>query len=449
MGRIAMFFFLLSDLVASNRAVANRVIASPAIANPASVCEAIRNAAIGRETVAPADSVWWGRTTGKMPYMEYGIGDDRLGGAKMGLLDSNVLVKVVDSFHTQYKIQLSQHHAAYIEKANVLLVSKQVVVTSPHNSHLSGHMKVYGDADYDYVDINLDERLPYRAVQSIEPSRVVLDIFGVTSNTNWIMQLRSVKEIRNTWYEQVEDDVFRVVIELKHAQHWGFSSSYDSAGKKLTIRIKRQPAVLDIRRLRIAIDAGHGGDNIGAGVVNSGPGTAGAGSAAVNGNGTKGGENVLEKNYTLLIAEELAKTLKKAGVKQVFMTRTKDTTLSMPERVALLRQFNPSLLVSIHLNSSTSDTIQGVSTYYRYIGFRSLSEAILRQMLTLGLKEYGNVGSFNFALSGPTDYPNALVEAAFLSNPSDEKKVLNSKFRKAMAQKIYLGILDWLKAVKP
>ena len=373
------------------------------------------------------DSVWWGRTTGKMPYMEYGIGDDRLGGAKMGLLDSNVLVKVVDSFHTAYKIQLSQNHSAYMAKANVLLLIKQPDVVPVHNPHLSSHIKVYGDSAYDYVDIGLDERLPYHIVQSIEPSRVVLDIFGVTSNTNWIMQLRSAKEVKNTWYEQVEDDVLRVFIELKHPQHWGFSPGYDSAGKKLVVRIKRQPAVLDIRRLRIAIDAGHGGDNIGASGVNG----------------------TLEKEYTLVIAKELQKTLKKAGVKQVFMTRLKDTSLSMPERVAMLRQFNPDLLVSIHLNSSTSDTMRGVSTYYRYIGFRSLSVAILRQMLTLGLKEYGNVGNFNFALSGPTDYPNALVEVAFLSNPAEEKRILSPKFQKGVAQKIYLGIVDWLNQNKP
>ncbi len=373
------------------------------------------------------DSVWWGRTTGKLPYMEYGIGDDRLGGAKMGLLDSNVLVKVVDSFHTQYKIQLSKYHSAYIAKANVTLVVKLPVIAQPHNPHLSSHIRVYGDDDYDYVDIGLDERMPYHAVQEIEPSRVVLDIFGVTSNTNWIMQMRTAKEIKNTWYEQAEDDVLRVVIELKHQQHWGFTPSYDSAGKKLTLRIKRQPASLDIRKLRIAIDPGHGGDNIGA-------------------NGMGG---ALEKAYTLLIAEELEKILKRAKVKQVFMTRDKDTSLSMPERVFMLRQFAPDLLVSIHLNSSETDTVRGVSTYYRYIGFRPLSVAILNQMLTLGLKEYGNVGNFNFALNGPTDYPNALVEAAFLSNPEDEKKILSPKFRKVMAQKIYLGIQDWLKQIKP
>jgi N-acetylmuramoyl-L-alanine amidase len=374
------------------------------------------------------DSIWLARTTGKLPFMEYGIGDDRLGGAKIGYLDSNILVKITDSFNTDYKVKLSAYHSAYIAKSSVVLVVKQANLIVPHNPHLSGHMKVYGDSASDYVVVNLDERYPYRSYQLIDPSRVAVDIYGITSNTNWITQLRTAKEISNTWYEQIEDDVFRVYIQLKHSQHWGYSLSYDSTGKRLVIRIRRQPALLDIRKLRIAIDAGHGGDNAGASGVTS---------------------SILEKDYTLLIAEQLRKALKAAGVKSVFMTRTADTSLSMPERIAMLKDYDPHLLVSIHLNSASSDTVQGTSTYYRYIGFRSLSMALLNRMLTLGLKEYGNVGSFNFALSGPTDYPNALVEVAFLSNPADEKKILSPKFRKAVAQKIYLGLVDWLKQVKP
>ncbi|HZE82854.1 MAG TPA: N-acetylmuramoyl-L-alanine amidase, partial [Puia sp.] len=240
--------------------------------------------------------------------------------------------------------------------------------------------------------------------------------------------LSTAKEIRNTWYEQTEDDVLRVYIDLRHTQHWGHSLSYDSSGRHLVMRVRRQPRTTDIRKLRIAIDPGHGGDNVGA-----------------SGDISK----ITEKEYTLLIAKELQKALKKAGVKQLFMTRLKDTSLSMPERIEMLREFNPDLLVSVHLNSASNDTVQGTSTYYRYIGFRPLSMAILRQMLTLGLKEYGNVGNFNFALSGPTDYPNALVEVAFLSNPADEKKILNPKFHKQVAQKIYLGIVDWLKQLTP
>ncbi|MDP4253374.1 MAG: N-acetylmuramoyl-L-alanine amidase [Bacteroidota bacterium] len=375
------------------------------------------------------DSVWMARTTGKYPHMEFGIGEDRLGGAKIGFLDSNILIRIVDSFRANYKVQLSKYHTAYVPKTSVTLLFKQANRSVPHNPHLTGNMKVYGDSAYDYVDIRLDERLPYRGMQMIDPSRVAIDIFGVTSNTNWITQVQTTREIKNTWYEQIEDDVFRIYIELKHPQHWGYYLSYDSGATKFNIRIRRQPAVLDIKRMRIAIDPGHGGTNIGANGVTD--------------------TSVLEKNYTLLIATELQKALKRAGVKHTFMTRVKDTTLSMPERLDMLRDFNPNLLVSVHLNSTASDTISGVSTYYRYIGFRPLSMAILHQMLTLGLKEYGNVGNFNFSLSGPTDYPNALVEVAFLSNPADEKKILSPKFRRQVAQKIYLGIMDWLKQCRP
>ena len=71
--------------------------------------------------------------------------------------------------------------------------------------------------------------------------------------------------------------------------------------------------------------------------------------------------------------------------------------------------------------------------------------AILHSMMQAGLNEFGNVGSFNFALSGPTDYPNCLVEVAFLSNKNDEKKILDPKFRKQVAQRIVAGIEDFLK----
>jgi N-acetylmuramoyl-L-alanine amidase len=373
------------------------------------------------------DSVWLARTTGQLPFMEYGIGDDRLGGAKIGYLDSNIVVRIVDSFSTDYKVRLSNYRSAYIAKSSLVLIGKEAYRSVTHNPHLSGNIKVYGDTASDYVAISLDDRYPYRSFQLLDPSRIAVDVFGITSNTNWIIQLRSAKEVRNTWYEQIDDDVLRVYVQLKHAQHWGYGLSYDSAGRKLVMRVRRQPAVLDIRKLRIAIDAGHGGDNAGASGVNS---------------------NVLEKDYTLLIAEQLRKTLRAAGVKNVFMTRTTDTSLSMPERIAMLKAYDPHLLVSIHLNSANSDTVQGTSTYYRYIGFRPLSVAILDRMLTLGLREFGNVGSFNFALSGPTDYPNALVEVAFLSNAEDEKKILKPAFRKAVAQKIYLGVTDWLNQIK-
>jgi len=363
------------------------------------------------------------RTIGRLPFLEYGLGDDRLGGAKMGFLDSNVVLKIVDSTDAKYKVQLSKFHTAYIDKPNV----ERLADRKAHPYYLTNAWKVYGDDKYDYVSVSLDEKLPYRSLQQINPSRIVVDVFGATSNTNWITQLKTTREIKNAWYEQTEDDVFRVFIELKHPQHWGHTIYYDTIGRRLVVRVKRQPAVPNIKKLRIAIDAGHGGANSGASGLTS---------------------NVLEKEYTLKFAKELQATLKKAGINNIFMTRTKDTTLDMPERIMMLRQYDPHILISIHLNSSGVDTVQGTSTYYRYIGFRPLSMAVLNQMMSLGLKEYGNVGNFNFSLSGPTDYPNCLVEVAFLSNVADEKKILKPAFQKAVAKKIYLGITDWLKTLK-
>src|SRR5580698_3832733 len=72
------------------------------------------------------DSVLLVRTTGKLPFIEYGIGDDRLGGAKMTYLDSNILLKVVDSFKSDYKVQLSKYHSGYVAKESVIVLKKQI-----------------------------------------------------------------------------------------------------------------------------------------------------------------------------------------------------------------------------------------------------------------------------------------------------------------------------------
>lgn len=359
---------------------------------------------------------FYGRTTGPLPYLEYGLGDDRLGGAKMTYLDTGILVKVVDSVQADYKVQLSANHFAWLPKQNF----KRDTAAKPQPHYLSASWRVNGDEKYDYVSVSLPERLPYRSQQQINPSRIVVDIFGVTSNTNWITQLKTVEEVKNVWYEQIEDDVFRVFIELEHEQHWGYSIYYKN--NSLQIRIRREPS-LKMRNLKIAIDAGHGGSNTGASGLNT---------------------KILEKDYTLLIAKQLEKQLLKKGV-EVYMTRSHDTDLTMIDRTLMVRQQEPDLLISIHLNSSGNKAAKGTSTYYRYVGFRSLSQHILARMLSLGLNNFGNIGAFNFALSGPTEYPNCLVEVAFLSNAEDEKLIRDEKFHENVAEQIYKGIKDWLK----
>jgi N-acetylmuramoyl-L-alanine amidase len=370
--------------------------------------------------LAAQQTAFYGRTTGRLPYVDYGLGEDRLGGAKMGYLDTNVLVKVIDSTKNVYKVELSKNHFAYLPKNSF----KTDTAIKLQSSYLTSSWRVWGDDKYDYVSIALPERLPYKSMMQVCPSRIVVDVFGAVSNTNWITQLKTVKEINNVWYEQVEDDVFRITIELAHAQHWGYFIYYNK--NALQVKVKRQPESLRPKNLLIGIDAGHGGSNAGASGITS---------------------KINEKEYTLKIAQQVEAYLKRKGF-NVYMTRTNDTDVSMVDRTLMLREQDPNFMLSIHLNSSGNPNIKGVSTYYRYIGFRPLTEFVLNRMLELGLNNFGNVGAFNFSLSGPTEYPNCLVEVAFLSNAEDEQKILDERFHKDVAKKIYKGIKDWLKWCK-
>ena len=360
------------------------------------------------------------QTKGKLPYLLLGLGEDRLGGTKMGYLDSLVKLKAISKVGDKYCVQLSNNRQAYIEEQHVDVLSKEYF--SP--ASLTSSMRVWGDSLYDYVSLILSERLPYQSFQEVNPSKIIVDVFGAVSNTNWVTQMSSIKEIKNVYYNQVDEDVFRITIDLNHQQHWGHSIYYN--GNNLVIKVKRQPLSLELKNLVIAVDAGHGGTNKGA----------------------FGITGIMEKEITLLIAKELQQALVAEGA-TVIMTRTKDTTYDNHDRYTFFKEKNPDLLISIHLNSAADPIrIKGASTYYKHIGYRPLTQTILAQMLNMGLKEFGNVGNFNFILNGFTEFPNVLVETLFISNPEDESNVLTAAYRKQMAEAIVKGVKEWLESCK-
>ena len=359
------------------------------------------------------------QTKGKIPYILLGLGDDRLGGTKMGYVDSLVKLKAVSKVGDKYCVQLSKNRQAYIEEEHVNVLPQNYTPAS-----LTGNMRVWGDSSYDYVSLALTDRLAYQTFQQINPSTITVDVFGATSNTNWITQMNSSNEIANVTYNQLDEDIFRINIQLKNKQHWGHRIYYN--GNTLVIKVKRQPKSLLLKDLVIAVDAGHGGTNKGA----------------------FGLTGVAEKDMTLAISKELQLALEAEGA-TVLTTRLKDTTYDNHDRYTYYQEKNPDLLLSIHLNSSADPvTTSGVSTYYKHIGYRPLTQTVLQRMLNMGLKEYGNVGNFNFLLNGFTEFPNVLVETLFISHPEDEMNVLTPAYRKQLADAIVEGIKDWLELCK-
>jgi len=108
------------------------------------------------------------------------------------------------------------------------------------------------------------------------------------------------------------------------------------------------------------------------------------------------------------MARHLETILTSKGV-QVVLTRTENDVPTMLERIDRIVRSGARLLVSIHCNSAgdASDplALQGVSTYYRSIGFKPLADIMYDKMLAIGLKQFGEVGSFNFTLNSLTQLP--------------------------------------------
>ncbi|MCC6762148.1 MAG: N-acetylmuramoyl-L-alanine amidase [Chitinophagaceae bacterium] len=362
-----------------------------------------------------------GIITGKLPQLSYSNGADRLGSAKAGYIDTGIVVKVVDSVMGNYTLQLSQHRTAYLAK-EFLRFTTDSFSTQPATTE-SWHVR--GGDVYDTVSISLSRTVPYTSWMENEPTAIYVELYGVQSNTNWITQLQTAKGIATVSWKQTDNDVVQACIRLKQAQHLGYRISY--SGKRLQLIIKRKPAHPHLHDMVVAIDAGHGGSNTGA-----------------SGIATK----VLEKDYTILFAKELQQLLQKKGI-QTIMIRDKDTTIDNKDRLLYLQPLQPDVLISFHLNSSSRTTVRGVSTYYKHPAFQPLTQHILSQLLEIdNLPEFGNIGSFNFQLVQPTDYPSCLVEVAFLSNEQDEQLIRSSRFQHSIAQKVYEGLLHWVKELK-
>jgi N-acetylmuramoyl-L-alanine amidase len=360
-----------------------------------------------------------GVTKGERPYLNYGLGTDRLGGAKLAFLEEGIKLTIDGKVGDQYRVKLTENQTAWIPENQVELLPIGTFLPKS----LTDSWAVYGGSKSDRVIIRLSEKLPFSTRQEINPTRIIVDIYGATANSNWITQHLTTEAIKNLYYEQVESNLFRIIIEPTYKQIWGYDIGY--SGNALEINIKKQPKNLSISNLKIILDAGHGGENRGA----------------------LGASGLLEKDVTLDIVNRLEASLREKGA-IVYKTREDDTYFLNSKRINKIESFDADLLISIHANSIGYSTdpkrVSGTSTYYKHICYRSLSLQIYKRLLELDLKPFGNIGNFNFTLNSPTEIPNVLVETAFMSNPNDEMKLMDGAFKEKIAAQIIQGVKDWL-----
>ena len=377
----------------------------------------------GKISLLPKELPRVGEIVGKRPYLNAGLGEDRLGGSKLGFLQEGIRVVITGKVGTQYRVKLSASMEAWLPEGFAKLLPPEEPL--PHA--LAGSLSATSEGSEEIVTLALSEKLPYSSELLVNPNAIAVDIYGATSNTNWISQSRFVKGIESITWKQVAADQYRILIGLLHP-HWGYDIEY--ARQSLRIKIRKPPVIASpdsvLAGLVIAVDAGHGGEN----------------------NGAIGATGALEKDMNISMARHLETILVSKGA-QVLLTRTEDNIPTMVERVEKIVRSGARLLVCIHCNSAgdASDplALRGVSTYYRPLGFKPLADMIYDNMLSLKLKPFGEVGSFNFTLNALTQLPNVLVETAFLSHPEDEMLLMDDGFRANVAEQIAKGLKNFVR----
>lgn len=217
-------------------------------------------------------------------------------------------------------------------------------------------------------------------------------------------------------------------------------------------------------KLKVVLDAGHGGED----------------------GGARGAKGLREKDAALALAKALGRRLEEAGL-AVAYTREDDTFIPLWERAKRANDQGADLFVSLHLNAARARAAKGSEVYFLSLSegdqdaealaevenadgaapapapdsvvasilddlaqkaFLEDSERLAVEVQTqlnrlAGIKERG-VKQARFVVLRSAAMPAVLVETAFISNPKEEQKLKDPAFVDQVAQAIARGVRGYL-----
>ncbi len=180
----------------------------------------------------------------------------------------------------------------------------------------------------------------------------------------------------------------------------------------------------------VCIDAGHGGDDVGA----------------------EGLDGSYEKDDNLRLALLVEKNLKKSGV-TVVMTRSDDSSTELSSRSQIANDSGADLFVSLHRNSTESiNEVNGVEVWIHSSGSDrsyAIANEILSKLENVGVSQnrgvrIGTQGSSdsNYAVIRETEMTSLILEMGFMTNQTDLD--LFNENLEAYANAISNAIVSWL-----
>lgn len=309
------------------------------------------------------------------------------------------------------------------------------------------------------------------------PNRIVIDLKNTKVRGTLPSATYNESRIKGLRYAKRGKNGLRVVLDLKNAvkpksfvlkPHGAFGHRlvvdiFDAAkSKKVVVKRPVYKTKKTARDLIIAIDAGHGGEDPG----------------AIGQRGTR------EKDVVLKIAKELEKLIKRERGMKPLMIRTGDYYIGLKQRVKKAQIAQADLFISIHADAFKNGKARGTSVFIlsergassdlaSYLadsennadlngGVASTNDDLLNMVLadmvknsTLedshqiaskvlsGLKGVNHLHKKTVEQAGfrvlKAGRPAILVETAFISNRSEERKLRTRKHQRALAKAIFKG----------
>ncbi|MBI3327569.1 MAG: N-acetylmuramoyl-L-alanine amidase [Nitrospinae bacterium] len=359
-------------------------------------------------------------------------------------------------------------------------------------------LRHWSNPTYTRVVITVDGEVKYREGRLRKPDRLYLDLLGaqlspdirgrplgapdnilsgIRAAQNLPHVVRVVLDLKTLREHHIFTlgDPYRIVIDIKGNRVQSRPPALEaSSGPSHARRHTATPsgvkriALATEHRWHVVIDPGHGGKD---------PGAIGA-------------SGLMEKDVVLHIAKRLKTLMQQEGRWQVTLTRETDVFIPLEERTAVANAQGADVFVSIHVNAAERSELQGVETYFldmatdeqamrtaarensTSLGQMSDLRAILRDLLLTSKRNESSLlaGSVQRALvQAPAggkngrdlgvkqapfyvlmgaEMPAILIETAFISHPSEERKLASPSYHLEVAQAMLAGIKEYVATIQ-
>ena len=199
--------------------------------------------------------------------------------------------------------------------------------------------------------------------------------------------------------------------------------------QKLSSHVIQSSAVAEkksYKEIRIIIDAGHGGQDVGKIGIN----------------------DAVESEINLKIVKLLQAKLQKDQV-QVLLTREDADGMAegniedLKARVSMINREKPDLVVSIHQNSYHDASVKGAQVFYYEHSEEGKEAAEIMQKALLSLDESNKrqaKANTTYYVLKKTEPPVIIVECGFLSNPEEAEKLITDAYQEQVAEAVQNGI---------